>query len=182
MTTKREYLVSIGMAKGGRGRFSAEAKEALQKAIDNGMVFDEPVIVVRTERERVAKPVKVSAPSSSTYDAKAIRSWAEQTGAIAKGQRGRLPTDIINAYLSQNSTIAPKAVPRAKVVRVRSENVGWTFSRRRDGDPTYISEPLVAVTSCGKCSRGIGYCGCASGPVSPKYLGSEILSLTKPAV
>lgn len=37
----REYLVSLGLAKPGRGRLSLEAKEALRKAVANGMTFDD---------------------------------------------------------------------------------------------------------------------------------------------
>ncbi len=43
--TPREYLMSLNppLAKAGRGRFSREAKAALEAAIKSGMVFDEPV-------------------------------------------------------------------------------------------------------------------------------------------
>ena len=37
----REYLISLGLAKPGRGRMSLEAKAALQKALANGMTFDD---------------------------------------------------------------------------------------------------------------------------------------------
>lgn len=43
MATKREYLVSLGLAKPGRGKFSREAHAALAKAEADGMVFDEAV-------------------------------------------------------------------------------------------------------------------------------------------
>lgn len=39
MATQREYLVSLGLAKPGRGRFSTEAKAALAKAVEEGMTF-----------------------------------------------------------------------------------------------------------------------------------------------
>jgi hypothetical protein len=41
MQTKREYLVSLGLAKAGRGRFSGEAKAALANAESEGVVFSD---------------------------------------------------------------------------------------------------------------------------------------------
>lgn len=41
MVTKREYLVSKGMAQPGRGRYSNIAKEELKRAINKGVKFDE---------------------------------------------------------------------------------------------------------------------------------------------
>jgi hypothetical protein len=41
MATKREYLVGLGLAKPGRGRFSADAKAALAKAEAEGTVFSD---------------------------------------------------------------------------------------------------------------------------------------------
>lgn len=38
---KREWLISKGLAKAGRGKFSNAAKDALAKAEANGMVFDD---------------------------------------------------------------------------------------------------------------------------------------------
>lgn len=41
MTTKREYAISLGLAKPGRGRLSAEAHAAIQKAMGEGVVFSD---------------------------------------------------------------------------------------------------------------------------------------------
>lgn len=46
--TKREWLVQKGLAKDGRGRFSADAKAALQKAINDGVKFAEPDKTAKT--------------------------------------------------------------------------------------------------------------------------------------
>lgn len=43
MTTKREYLVTQGLAQPGRGRFSKAAVEALDAATASGVVFDDGV-------------------------------------------------------------------------------------------------------------------------------------------
>lgn len=58
---KRDYLVSKGLAKPGRGRLSREAHVELERAIADGMVFDDdkpakPIKVAKVE-ENVAPPV-----------------------------------------------------------------------------------------------------------------------------
>jgi len=53
LQTPREYLVSLGLAKDGRGKFSKEAHEALEKAKASGIVFAEKVAAT-------PKPKKVS--------------------------------------------------------------------------------------------------------------------------
>ncbi len=180
---KREYLISKGLAKPGKGRFSAEGKAAIEKAVSEGMIFDEPVAKVKaTPKPKAPKVVKEKAPDNALYNVKAVRAWAEQTGAIEKGQRGRIPTKVINAYLaSHGTTDAPvKRVVAAKP-KVREVTVGWTYARRGKNDKPFISEPLVAVSNCGGCAKGIAYCGCSNGPVAPKYLGGEPLIMEKPA-
>jgi hypothetical protein len=52
--TPREYAISLGLAKPGRGRLSREAHAAIEKAKTEGMTFDGDV-----------KPLKSSKPKSS---------------------------------------------------------------------------------------------------------------------
>lgn len=60
---KREWLVSKGLAKAGRGKFSNEAKAALAKAEADGMVFSDAVPSVKpTPKPKVEKAI--SAPVS----------------------------------------------------------------------------------------------------------------------
>lgn len=190
MATEREYLVTLGLAKAGRGRFSAEAKAALAKAKSDGMVFDMTAAEI-AKQERQNKPQKVRKtvqavkevrPSQDAYDAKSVRSWGEQVGMIERGKRGKLPTALINAYLAANKVEKKVTVRRSvgKVDKVRDVSVGYTYARRGPKDPAFVSEPLVAVQSCGSCSKGVSYCKCQSGPVAPKYLGGEVLLLTRP--
>ncbi|AZU97261.1 Lsr2-like DNA bridging protein [Streptomyces phage Jada] len=189
--TEREYLISLKLAKPGRGRYSREARAALDKAKADGMVFDKTAAEIAKEerqnkpkrvRSTAPKAVKEARPSQDAYDAKAVRSWGEQTGAIEKGKRGKLPTALINAYLAANKTAKKVTVRRSvgKAEKVRDVAVGFTYARRGPKDPSFISEPLVAVQSCGSCSKGVSYCKCSSGPVAPKYLGGEVLLLTRP--
>ncbi|QIN94194.1 Lsr2-like DNA bridging protein [Streptomyces phage Wakanda] len=180
---KREYLISKGLAKPGKGRFSAAAKAALEQAVRDGVKFTEPEAKPVTARKpKAPKVVKEKAPAKELYDAKAVRAWAEQTGAVDKGKRGRLPAEVIKAYLSSHGS---KAEPVKRVVKiqnkVREVAVGYTYARRGPNDKPFISEPLVAVSSCAGCSKGVAFCGCKTGPRAPKYLGGELLMLEKPA-
>lgn len=57
MVTKRQYLIEKGLAKPGRGRMSNAAREAINKAINKGVKFDEPetgtkTVTVKTKDEK----------------------------------------------------------------------------------------------------------------------------------
>lgn len=187
MVTKREWLVSKGLAKPGRGKFSAEAIKEIEKAESEGMVFDLTAAEkYKIQREaapakvRPPKKEKVSRPDNSLYDVKSVRAWAARKG-IQLATRGRISSEVISSYLSENGE--KKAVsrkPRVAVSKKRNEIVGYTYARRNANDPKFISEPLVAVSNCGACHRGVAMCGCSSGPTAPKYLGGEALMLTRP--
>lgn len=102
--TEREYLVSLGLAKPGRGRFSSAAKEALAKAKADGMTFEGPAPAKQVAKASKPKPTtpKDSSPEPKDkpkYDAKAIRKWAESHG-IDVPSRGRLPASVVEQYVS----------------------------------------------------------------------------------
>lgn len=71
MQTKREYLVSLGLAKPGRGKFSGAGNEALAKALASGMKFSDakPVTapVVKEEGAKSTPVVKVSDSGNTPY-------------------------------------------------------------------------------------------------------------------
>ena len=73
MQTKRDYLVSLGLAKPGRGKFSNAAKEVLAKAEAEGMKFTDtgPTKNSRPESKPTEKatgnPVRDSNPGDSPY-------------------------------------------------------------------------------------------------------------------
>jgi len=181
---KRQYLIQLGLAKPGKGRFSAEGQAAIELAISQGIKFDEPVAKpVSDKPKKVAKAPVVKAPDKSLYDAKVVRRWAEQNNMVEKGKRGRLPAPVIKAYLEakgKKTLVTPKAPVKA-VEKTRTVTVGYTYARRRATDPSFISEPLVAIANCGHCNKGVAYCGCTNGPVAPKYLGGERLMMERPA-
>lgn len=196
--TERDYLVSLGLAKPGRGRFSADAKKALDEARSNGVQFDKTTTqIAREEREAkpktvvavAAKPVMAARPAKDSYDAKSVRAWGEKAGVLTKGARGKLPTSVITSYLAEKGASA--VIPVARVAKsqpaakMRDETTAWTYAKRRPSDPSYITEPLVAFTTCAECNRGISHCkghGSDSLPVAPKYLGSGPVMLVRPSV
>lgn len=59
MATKREWLVSQGLAKPGRGRFSKAAVDALAAAEASGTVFDEPTTTVPAAETDAVEPATV---------------------------------------------------------------------------------------------------------------------------
>jgi len=117
--TEREYLVSLGLAKPGRGRFSAAAKAALDEAKSKGKTFDDtkPSSTKSTPRAKPAtskpeakpeqKPETDETPAPK-WDAKAVRKWAEAQG-IEVPSRGRLPKDVLEAYAKSDNPEEAKA-------------------------------------------------------------------------
>lgn len=61
MQSKRDYLVGLGLAKPGRGKFSNAAKEALSKAEASGMKFSDATAPVKA----TGNPVKPAADQKS---------------------------------------------------------------------------------------------------------------------
>lgn len=60
MQTRRQYAISLGLAKDGRGRLSTAAKEAIQKALDSGVEFldDNKYEKAAVERGKTDSPAK----------------------------------------------------------------------------------------------------------------------------
>ena len=65
LLTPRAYLVSLGLAKEGRGKFSFEAHAALTEAKAQGMEFAIPKPAA-VKKEKAVKPVVLAAPLPST--------------------------------------------------------------------------------------------------------------------
>lgn len=67
MQTKREYLVSLGLAKEGRGKFSNAAKEALVKAEAKGITFADVVpVTVKKATKNATGGVTDKSPVTET--------------------------------------------------------------------------------------------------------------------
>lgn len=101
MQTARAYLFGLGLAKSesGRGRFSREAHEALAKARKAGTKFADDEKPVTTPRVvKAPKPEAIAKPTEKV-DIPAVREWAKANGYTI-GERGRVHSDIINAYLA----------------------------------------------------------------------------------
>lgn len=102
MQSAREYLVSINLAKPGRGKFSNAAKQALQDAIDNGMEFSDwnkhgrviaPISEGTAIEKRAAAPA--AKPQIDRTPRKALRQ--EKQIEFTKGDR-RIVLDTIGPF------------------------------------------------------------------------------------
>ena len=98
----RDYLVSLNLAKPGRGKFSNAAKQALQDAIDNGMEFSDwnkhgrviaPISEGTAIEKRAAAPA--TKPRIERAPQKALRQ--EKHIEFTKGER-RIVLDIIGPF------------------------------------------------------------------------------------
>lgn len=72
MQTKRDYLVGLGLAKPGRGKFSNAAKEALAKAEREGVKFADVTPVkprpeTPTKESATGNPAPRTSPGDSLY-------------------------------------------------------------------------------------------------------------------
>lgn len=207
--TAREYLASLTppLAKSGpgvRGRFSQAAHEALVAARAAGVVFADDVKVVKVSTPKpapaAAAPVSLvkapapaaaapTVPAGTTVNAKEARAWAKANG-IAVGERGRLHPDVIAGYLAatggkaavkQVSTVTAKA-PTPLDMPLRKQKVAYGRIQRKEGDGAHITEPILAITDCHKCKKGVQYCACKTGPRLPAWAGGTACSFDRPTV
>lgn len=102
MRSARDYLVSINLAKPGRGKFSNAAKQALSEAIDNGMEFSDwnkhgRVIAAIPEGTVIEKRAAAPAakPQIDTTPRKSLRE--EKQIEFTKGDR-RIVLDTIGPF------------------------------------------------------------------------------------
>lgn len=121
MKTEREYLVGLGLAKPGRGRFSGEGKAALAKARNEGMTFKSTAPEVKTPR--VVK-VKADKPKATeAVDPAHVRKWAKDNG-VEVSDRGRVPEEIKIKYLAATSK-----EDRAEAKAPAADSFGQPFMR-----------------------------------------------------
>jgi hypothetical protein len=165
MLTQRAYLVSLGLAKDGRGKFSNAAKDALAKAIEQGMTFSDPVVSVKP---RTVLSTSVKAPQTpridpKTFDPKVVRSWAQKAG-IEVSNRGRIHQSIIAKYLAEVGDNAPTRQSdydsfRPEAARVRNADIYVG---------TYEGNAIRKTFKdcCNSCGYSIGWCYCPNGPLA----------------
>lgn len=164
--TRRAYAASLGLAKAdARGRMSAEAHKAIADAELAGKVF--------SDSNAPARKVVKTEVKAGAYDAKAIRVWAASNG-ITVNTRGRLSSEILDAYAKANPTITPEVVtPGVKVtgkdvrphaVAKRSPRTEYTAFDRKGKRWT-----LNEREAC-KCGYSLSHCSCGS----PVVLGMDV--------
>lgn len=102
MQSARDYLVSINLAKPGRGKFSNAAKQALKEAINNGMEFSDwnkhgRVIAPISEGTAIEKRADSSAQKSRVIPLKSKSLRKEKQIEYTKGDR-RIVMDAIGPF------------------------------------------------------------------------------------
>jgi hypothetical protein len=85
MLTQRAYLVSLGLAKDGRGKFSNAAKDALAKAIEQGLGTMLPrakaITTLSVPRQHGSEmPMSMLAPMKEMRFARPLRTVAIRAG------------------------------------------------------------------------------------------------------
>lgn len=188
MPTEREYLVSIGLAKPGRGRFSQEAKYALKKAREDGVDFATPARPAAKNKpadkpiaKPADKPVAESKPATNErprYDSAAVREWAKNEG-LEVSARGRISSAILEQYANSDSPVV--AVERS-VDGAIQEAPQRRFAEKWYGTHNNITIVKTVRDVCNRCLYSIGWCTCAQ----PSHLTSDDvyvpLTDTKPVV
>ena len=164
MQTARAYLHTLGLTKSptGRGRFSAEAHAALDKARKSGKTFsdDAPKAAPKAAKPRTVKMDKPETPKVDTtkVDPKAVRAWAAKNG-ISVGARGRIHEDVKTRYLAEVSQ--DEQVEREGEYDVfrpgapRTHSIDTVFV---DADGNKYS----AREACGNCRVSLVGCRCGN--------------------
>lgn len=163
--TRRAYAVSLGLAKESRGRMSAEAYAAIEKAEANGMVFSDAAAPAKRAAVKAA-------PKAGQFDAKTVRAWAKTVG-IEVNSRGRLSAEVLDAYRKANPEVKP-AAPGVHV-KVTGKDVrphaAPTRSSRTEYFAWYGNKRIVlSEREACKCGYSLSHCSCGS----PVVLGMDV--------
>lgn len=158
MQTRREYLVSLGLASNGRGKFSTAAHEALKVALDGGMRFSD----MEAEPKKAIKIKTVGpVPRSSDFTHDAVRRWALDNPSLIPagmmpGDRGRVSNELTNLYVD-----AMKSPEKVDLNPSRRFPDGTTFVGNINGHRVVSDDRQI----CGGCGVSIGWCRCQEGTV-----------------
>jgi hypothetical protein len=83
MITKREYLISLGLAKDGRGRFSREGLAAIAAAEADGTVFEDSQSAKTLSSTKIVSSQSVSVPEPPLQTR--VREWNLLRGTTDDG-------------------------------------------------------------------------------------------------
>lgn len=173
MATMREYLVSLGLAKPGRGRFSGDAKAALAKAIAEGMTFDDVTAPAKSEKtEKSVKMKTVGAKPATTEDfkdisPKAVREWAKANPSlvpegIVVRDRGRIDLRVYEAYkknVDKVTTRTDEAEQSYAATPDRRFGDNVKFVGIVNGKTIEVNYKQVCAGE-GGCGYSLGWCRC----------------------
>lgn len=164
--TRRAYAASLGLAEvGKRGRMSVAANEAIAAAEKSGKTF--------TDSGVVRKVVKDTTVKAGAYDAKKVRTWAASVG-IAVNARGRLSSEVLDAFAKANPTVPAEVVVSG--VKVTGKDVRPHAPAKRSPRTEYLAVDRKGKTwrfsereAC-KCGYSLSHCACGS----PVVLGLDV--------
>jgi hypothetical protein len=108
--TKREYLISLGLAKPGRGRFSREGNAAIAKAESEGIKFDDPDPKNATPHEAVVSVVDTPKPIKAwtvARDYNVMRGTTDEGWVIEWGMCDRCARSIMYCPCSNGPSWPP---------------------------------------------------------------------------
>ena len=125
MPTKREYLVSLGLAKAGRGKFSNEAKAALEKALAEGMTFSDQT-----------PPAKNSVTKNSTGKTE-VKSSDQNSVPYVSPDEYRFPEDAYRAVGKR------KGKRTVYSMREACNNCGYSLTNHLCASPSVLGEPVT---------------------------------------
>ena len=141
LLTPRAYLVTLGLAKEGRGKFSAAGHAALEAAKAAGTVFAEPVKPVA--KPRVAKTVKVDLTSADS----------DSEAAYTR------PSPLAMPKVRPASDLA-RPVPVSRPVLRKQETL---YARSPEGYTVGYDR-----CSSASCMLPVSVCACPAGPRPPR--------------
>lgn len=174
MTTQREYLASLGLAKMGRGRFSVEAKAALARAVSEGMSFSDlaPAVKPATEKKPKVSVPEISKDDNSDISPRAVREWATANPTLLPpdvkvNPKGRIDWRIYTAYRAN----VAKVVTRAEEEDAQyGPNPEHRFpehvmfrGKSADGKTVTVDGRQVCSGDNG-CGYSLWYCRCPGNP------------------
>ncbi len=167
MVTKREWLVTQGLAKPGRGKFSTAAHAALSRAASEGMTFDDdtapvkPVVKIKTVGP-VMRDFKDLSP-------KAVRAWGIENpdllpNGITVSPAGRINVAVYEAY------VANVDKPKTRAEDAEHDLFGETprprfdesisFKGEKDGKTVIIDGRQICSAVTGGCGYSLWHCRC----------------------
>jgi hypothetical protein len=155
----RDWLITQGLAKAGRGKLSKAAHAALQKAVADGKTFED---------YKDGKVIRANDNPSSSAKRKRNRK------SVVVGGAERVDSDVhAGTHGQRKESHESFSLPAQTVNHDQSTVYGIDRNGR--------SALLIAFGDCAKCMRAVRYC-IHNVPQLPEWIGGGDALMTKPVV